>query len=338
MLHEKVPRWRKPAGIRLGRRAEQLPELSIAASRLPSHVQSVPKESVQEEKLDPAVERRLTRGLARAITDFDMIADGDRVMVCVSGGKDSYTMLHLLRALMRKAPISFSLVVVNIDQGHPGYPADRLRRYMAKEEYDFTMIEEDTYSIVTDKIPEGKTYCSLCSRLRRGILYTTAKKMGCTKIALGHHRDDILQTLLLNLFFAGQLAAMPPKLVSSSSSTREDKHVVIRPLAYCAEEDILAYSKAQAFPILPCDLCGSQDNLQRKIVGSMLNDLEDKHPGIKNVMLAALQNVRPSHLLDKDLWKTLGLEASVETSSSSGESLQGEGEKLVAIGQLLRRV
>jgi tRNA 2-thiocytidine biosynthesis protein TtcA len=302
-----------------------LPEPDIAASEFPlvSSVQSVVED---EKKLDPGVERRLTRGLARAVTDFDMLAEGDRVMVCVSGGKDSYTMLHLLRALMRKAPISFSLVVVNIDQGHPGYPADRLRRYMAKEEYDFTMIEEDTYSVVTDKIPEGKTYCSLCSRLRRGILYTNAKKMGCTKIALGHHRDDILQTLLLNLFFAGQLAAMPPKLVS------EEGHVVIRPLAYCAEEDISAYSKAQAFPILPCDLCGSQDNLQRKIVGSMLNDLDEKHPGIKNVMLAALQNVRPSHLLDKDLWKTLGLEASVETSSSSPES------KLVEVGKLLRRV
>lgn len=297
----------------------RLPVGNIAASRL-SSVHSV----AEENKIDPAVERRLSRGLARAVTDFDMIADGDRVMVCVSGGKDSYTMLHLLRALARKAPISFSLVVVNIDQGHPGYPADRLRRYMAKEEYDFTMIEEDTYSVVTEKIPEGKTYCSLCSRLRRGILYTAAKRMGCTKIALGHHRDDILQTLLLNLFFAGQLAAMPPKLVS------EEGHVVIRPLAYCAEEDISAYAKEQGFPILPCDLCGSQDNLQRKIVGSMLNDLEARHPGMKSVMLAALQNVRPSHLLDKNLWKTLGLKASEESASPL------ESNNLIAIGKLVR--
>lgn len=272
--------------------------------------------------MDVAIERRLTRGIARAITDFGMIAEGDRVMVCVSGGKDSYTMLHLLRELSRKAPIDFSLIVVNVDQGQPGYPADRLRRYMREEQYDFRMIEEDTYSIVTEKIPEGKTYCSLCSRLRRGILYRLAKEYGATKIALGHHRDDILQTLFLNLFFAGSLAAMPPKLVS------EDGHVVIRPLAYCAESDIAEFAREKAFPILPCDLCGSQDNLQRKIVGTMLNDLEAQHPGIKNVMLSALQNVRPSQLLDKDLWKKLGLEAAREPSP--------EGD-LVSVSKLVSR-
>jgi tRNA 2-thiocytidine biosynthesis protein TtcA len=243
-------------------------------------------------------------------------------MVCVSGGKDSYTMLHMLRDLQRRAPIRFELVVVNIDQGHPGYPADRLRKYMREEGYDFTMIEEDTYSIVTDKIPEGKTFCSLCSRLRRGILYRVAKEMRCTKIALGHHRDDILQTLLLNLFFAGQLAAMPPKLMA------QDGHIVIRPLAYCAEEDIAAFAKEKAFPILPCDLCGSQDNLQRKIVGQMINDLEAKHPDIKAVMLAATQNVRPSQLLDKDLWSKLGLEAAREV----------EGDGLVLASRLVRDV
>lgn len=272
--------------------------------------------------MDVAIERRLTRGIARAITDFGMIAEGDRVMVCVSGGKDSYTMLHLLRELSRKAPIDFSLIVVNVDQGQPGYPADRLRRYMREEQYDFRMIEEDTYSIVTEKIPEGKTYCSLCSRLRRGILYRLAKEYGATKIALGHHRDDILQTLFLNLFFAGSLAAMPPKLVS------EDGHVVIRPLAYCAESDIAEFARDKAFPILPCDLCGSQDNLQRKIVGTMLNDLEAQHPGIKNVMLSALQNVRPSQLLDKDLWKKLGLEAAREPSPE---------EDLVSVSKLVSR-
>jgi tRNA 2-thiocytidine biosynthesis protein TtcA len=272
-----------------------------------------------------SIERRLSRGLARAITDFAMLEDGDRVMVCVSGGKDSYTMLHLLRELARRAPIRFELVVVNVDQGHPGYPADRLRKYMREEGYDFHMIEEDTYSIVTEKIPEGKTYCSLCSRLRRGILYGAAKRLGCTKIALGHHRDDILQTLLLNLFFAGQLASMPPKLMA------QDDHVVIRPLAFCAEEDITAYAKEKAFPILPCDLCGSQDNLQRKIVGQMLNDLEEKHPGIKAVMLAATQNVRASHLLDKGLWQKLGLSAASEVEAS-------DAERLVTIERLVRDV
>lgn len=268
------------------------------------------------------IERRLAKALGRAVVDFDMLADGDRVMVCVSGGKDSYTMLHLLRALAKRAPVKFELVVVNIDQGHPGYPADRLRSYMRTEGYDFHMIEEDTYAIVTDKIPEGKTYCSLCSRLRRGILYRLAKELRCTKIALGHHRDDILQTLLLNLFFAGMLAAMPPKLVA------QDGNVVIRPLAYCAEEDIAAYARMHAFPILPCDLCGSQDDLQRKVVGTMLNDLEAKHPGIKAVMLAATQNVRPSQLLDKDLWRQLGLKASSE-GEEAGRSNVVSAHRLV---------
>ena len=269
------------------------------------------------------LEKKLSRNIGRAIVDFAMIAEGDRVMVAVSGGKDSYTLLHLLRALQRKAPVDFALKVVNIDQGHPGYPADRLRDYMAREKYDFTMIEEDTYSIVTEKIPAGKTFCSLCSRLRRGILYRVATELGCTKIALGHHRDDILQTLLLNLFFAGQLAAMPPKLVS------QEGHVVIRPLVYCAEEDIAAFAAAEAFPILPCDLCGSQDNLQRKIVGGMLNDLEARQPGTKASMLAALQNVRPSHLLDRDLWSRLGLEAARELTQA------GEGG-LVPSARLVR--
>src|SRR5580692_11498317 len=192
-------------------------------------------------------ERKLARAASRAIADFAMIEEGDRLLVAVSGGKDSYTMLYLLRALQRKAPVTFDLRVVNVDQGHPGYPAHVLREYMAKEGHDFTMIEEDTYSIVTEKIPAGKTFCSLCSRLRRGILYRVATELGCTKIALGHHRDDVLQTLLLNLFFAGQLAAMPPRLVAN------DGHVVIRPLVYCAEEDIAAFASAEGFPILPCD-------------------------------------------------------------------------------------
>lgn len=251
--------------------------------------------------------------MARAITDFGMIDDGDRMLVAVSGGKDSYTMLHLLRELQRKAPVRFSLRVVNVDQGHPGYPGHLLREYMAREGYDFTMIEEDTYSIVTEKIPAGKTYCSLCSRLRRGILYRVAKEMGCNKIALGHHRDDVLQTLLLNLFFAGQLGSMPPKLSADHGSL-----VVVRPLVYCAEEDIRAFAEEAAFPILPCDLCGSQEQLQRKQVGRMIDQLERDRPGTKAIMLAALQNVRASHLLDRDLWQALGVHAARDEEEAPG--------------------
>jgi tRNA 2-thiocytidine biosynthesis protein TtcA len=250
------------------------------------------------------VEKKLGRATSRAIADFSMIEDGDRILVAVSGGKDSYTMLHLLRSLQRKAPVSFDLRVVNVDQGHPGYPGHLLREYMAREGYDFTMIEEDTYSIVTEKIPKGKTYCSLCSRLRRGILYRVAKELGCNKIALGHHRDDVLQTLLLNLFFAGQLGAMPPRLVADGGSL-----IVVRPLVYCAEEDIRAFAALAEFPILPCDLCGTQEHLQRKAMARLLDQLERDNPGTKTVMLSALQNVRPSHLLDQGLWRALGLAA-----------------------------
>ncbi len=273
--------------------------------------------------MDP-LERRLGRALARAITDFDLIAEGDRIMVAVSGGKDSYTMLYLLRELQRRAPVRFELKVVNVDQGHPGYPGHILREYMAREAHDFTMIEEDTYSIVTEKIPAGKTYCSLCSRLRRGILYRVAKELGCNKIALGHHRDDVLQTLFLNLFFAGQLASMPPRLVADGGA-----HVVIRPLVYCAEEDIRAFSDAQAFPILPCDLCGSQEQLQRKQVGRMIDQLEADRPGTKAVMLAALQNVRPSHLLDRRLWKALGVQAARDDEDAGGEGAIIAEQRLV---------
>jgi tRNA 2-thiocytidine biosynthesis protein TtcA len=261
------------------------------------------------------LERRLGRAVSRAISDYGMIDDGDRILVAVSGGKDSYTLLYLLRELQRKAPVDFELKVVNIDQGHPGYPAHVLRDYMAREEYDFTLVEEDTYSIVTDKIPAGKTYCSLCSRLRRGILYRVAKELGCRKIALGHHRDDALQTLLLNLFFAGQLASMPPKLIADKGA-----HVVIRPLVYCAEEDIQAFADLAQFPILPCDLCGSQDHLQRKVVGRLIDEFERGRPGTKAVMLAALQNVRPSHLLDRGLWESLGTLPARDDDSLASET------------------
>jgi tRNA 2-thiocytidine biosynthesis protein TtcA len=263
-----------------------------------------------------ALEKKLGRAVSRAIADFSMIEDGDRILVGVSGGKDSYTLLYLLRELQRRAPVSFTLRAVNLDQGHPGYPAHRLREYLEREGYDFSMIEEDTYSIVTEKIPQGKTYCSLCSRLRRGILYSLARDLGYNKIALGHHRDDVLQTLLLNLLFAGQLGAMPPKLV-----TNDGLIVVVRPLVYCAEEDIKAFSDFAAFPILPCDLCGSQDHLQRKSVGRLLDQLEGDRPGTKAVMLAALQNVRPSHLLDQGLWRDLGLEVAREAADPQAAAI-----------------
>jgi tRNA 2-thiocytidine biosynthesis protein TtcA len=258
------------------------------------------------------LERKLSRAMSRAIGDYRMIDDGDRILVAVSGGKDSYTMLHLLRALGTRAPVRFSLKVVNIDQGHPGFPGERIADYMVREGFDFLMVREDTYSIVTDKIPQGKTYCSLCSRLRRGVLYRVASELGCNKIALGHHRDDALQTLLLNLLFAGQLASMPPKLLGDKG-----RRVVIRPLVYCAEEDIAAFSALAAFPIIPCDLCGSQENLQRKIVGDMISEWEGRRPGTKSIMLAALQNVRPSQLFDSGLWKTLGLDVAPPVEETS---------------------
>jgi tRNA 2-thiocytidine biosynthesis protein TtcA len=248
------------------------------------------------------VHRKLSRAVGRAVTDFGMIEEGDRILVAVSGGKDSHTMLLLLRELERKAPVAFSLHAVTIDQGQPGFEGGRLTSYMAREGYEFRMVREDTYTIVREKIPQGKTACSLCSRLRRGILYRVAHEMGCNVVALGHHRDDILQTLLLNLLFAGQLAAMPPKLSADEGRLR-----VIRPLMYCAEEDIRAFSEAQAFPILPCGVCAAQIDQQRKVVGAMISEWEQRRPGTKAVMLAALQNVRPSHLLDQRLWSALGL-------------------------------
>ena len=261
------------------------------------------------------LKRKLARNLSRAIADFDMLEQGDRVMVAVSGGKDSYSLHALLTELQRRAPIDFSILAVNIDQGHPGYPGHLLQQYMDDRGYAFRMVREDTYSIVTDKIPEGKTYCSLCSRLRRGILYRLATELGCTKIALGHHRDDAIVTLLLNLVFSGQLKAMPPKLLSD-----DGKHVVIRPLVYCAEDDLAAFAAEEGFPILPCDLCGSQENLQRKAISRLLADLDARSPGARQNMLAALTNVRPTHLFDKDLWRALGIHAAPPEEDAKGAS------------------
>ncbi len=251
--------------------------------------------------------KKLGRAVGRAIADFAMIDDGDRILCAVSGGKDSYAMHELLVDLERRAPVRFEVHAVNVDQGHPGYPREKLHGYMAAGGHRFRMVHEDTYSIVKAKVPEGKTTCSLCSRLRRGILYSLAREMGCNKIALGHHRDDAVTTLMMNLLFSGALKAMPPKLVNDEGDV-----VVIRPLAYCAEDDLRAYAEERAYPIIPCVLCSGQPNLQRRVVGDMLAELDRKHPGVRDSMLAALRNVRPSHLFDADLWRALELEVAAD--------------------------
>ncbi|WP_432723668.1 tRNA 2-thiocytidine(32) synthetase TtcA [Jeongeupia wiesaeckerbachi] len=239
----------------------------------------------------------LRHAVGDAINDFNMIEPGDKIMVCLSGGKDSYTMLDILLGLQKSAPIDFSIVAVNLDQKQPGFPEHVLPEYLAALGVEYRIIEEDTYSIVKKLVPEGKTTCSLCSRLRRGILYRVADEIGATKIALGHHREDILETLFLNMFYGGKLKAMPPKLVSD-----DGKHVVIRPLAYCREKDIVRYSEAKGFPIIPCNLCGSQPNLQRAVVGEMIADWDKRFPGRIESMFRALRNVVPSHLADPTLY------------------------------------
>lgn len=243
------------------------------------------------------LQKRLRRGVGQAIADFSMIEEGDKVMVCLSGGKDSYTLLDILLNLQQSAPISFSIVAVNLDQKQPGFPADVLPTYLNSIGVDFKIVTEDTYSIVKEKIPEGKTTCSLCSRLRRGILYRTAKELGATKIALGHHRDDMLATLFLNMFYGGKMKSMPPKLISDNG-----EHIVIRPLAYCREKDIEKYAVAREFPIIPCNLCGSQDGLQRQVVKEMLIDWDKRFPGRIETMFQAMQNIVPSHMIDKNLF------------------------------------
>ncbi|GGY08934.1 tRNA 2-thiocytidine biosynthesis protein TtcA [Litchfieldella qijiaojingensis] len=260
--------------------------------------------SAKEKREFNKLQKRLRRQVGNAIIDYGMIQDGDKVMVCLSGGKDSYTMLEILRNLQRNAPVSFSLVAVNLDQKQPGFPEHVLPEYLESIGVDYHILERDTYSVVKEKTPEGKTTCALCSRLRRGSLYGFAEEIGATKVALGHHREDILETLFLNMFFGGTLKAMPPKLLSD-----DGKNIVIRPLAYCREADIAEFARQMRFPIIPCNLCGSQPNLQRQVVKEMLAEWEAKHPGRLETMFKAVTNVAPSQLADRDLFDFQGLEA-----------------------------
>lgn len=258
------------------------------------------------------IERELTRRVGRCIADYDLIAPGDRIMVCMSGGKDSYAMLQLLRGFQRRAPIRFELLAVHLDQGQPGYDGTPLVRWLEGEQVPHRILREDTYSVVMRHVPEGKTYCSACSRLRRGVLYNAAQELGCTKIALGHHADDAIETLMLNMMYAGSLSAMPPKLVSD-----DGRNVVIRPLFLAPEASLARYAALCGFPILPCDLCGSQEQLKRKQVKALLSTLSEGAPRLRSSMLAALTNVRPSQLADPDLWRQLALPVAGEVTAKA---------------------
>jgi len=262
---------------------------------------------------------RLLKKMGRAIEDFSMIAEGDRVMVCLSGGKDSYTLLDLLLDVQKRAPINFEILAVNLDQKQPDFPEHVLPDYLRERNVPYRIVEEDTFSVVKQHIPEGKTYCSLCSRLRRGILYTTAVEEGCTKIALGHHADDIIATFLMNLFYTGQLKAMPPILRSD-----DGRNTIVRPLAYCQESEIAAYSEEQRFPIIPCNLCGSQPNLKRARVKRLVNELEKETPFIRQTMMTALTNVTGSHLLDNKLYDFTNFEPMIKQIPAGHGSVERE--------------
>ena len=279
------------------------------------------------------LKRRLESDVGKAIADYNMIEAGDTVLVCISGGKDSYALLSILMALQRRAPVDFRLIAMNLDQKQPGFPADVLPRYLSGLGVDYRIVEQDTYSIVKEKIPEGKTTCSLCSRLRRGVIYRTAKELGANKIALGHHRDDIVHTLFLNLLFGGKLKAMPPKLV-----TDDGAHIVIRPLAYCGEDDIARYARGMEFPIIPCNLCGSQSNLQRQKIREMMADWDRRYPGRTESVFTALQNLVPSHLADPRMYDFRGLRAGVLDENMAGGDIAFDDPELAMPASTLKVV
>ncbi len=281
-----------------------------------------PKSRTEFNKL----QKRLRRGVGQAIADYNMIEEGDKIMVCVSGGKDSYTMLDILLNLQMSAPIKFDIVAVNMDQKQPDFPEDILPKYLTENNIPFYILEKDTYSIVKELTPEGKTFCAVCSRLRRGSLYGFAQEIGATKIALGHHRDDIMATLFLNMFHGGKLKAMPPKLLSD-----DGKNIVIRPLAYCEEKDIIEYARLKAFPIIPCNLCGSQENLQRAMINEMLREWGKKYNGRLDSIFTAIQNVAPSQLADRELFNF----ASLKTTPAEERSAVKDDKRLNLVNLMI---
>lgn len=289
--------------------------------------------SIQKTQRDK-LEKKLRRNVGQAIAEYNMIEDGDKIMVCLSGGKDSYALLDILLLLKKSAPINFTIVAVNLDQKQPGFPEHILPEYLTSLGVEYKIIEENTYAIVKDKIPEGKTTCSLCSRLRRAVLYKAAKELGATKVALGHHRDDMLETLMLNMFYGGKLKSMPAKLVSDNG-----EHVVIRPLAFCKEDELIQYAELKKFPIIPCNLCGSQPNLQRQNIKQMLRDWQQRFPGRIESMFTATRNVVPSHLCDNQLFDFKGINSSsgISTKMIDGGDTAFDQEEFSAVSDQISK-